>query len=306
MGTVMLLSTLVDSADPERVYNEVEYLLSEVSDSLDLKQIHQIYNDLIKLYDGNFAGYRQCTTKFHDLRHVTDVVLTSVRLMHAVYVDGRHFTDQQLTSFLIASIFHDSGYIQAEKDREGTGAKFMLRIADRSMAFVAHYFTQNKLENSLLPIIESMIKCTGSDVDTTKIKFHSLEVELLGKILGSADLLGAMADRTYIEKLPYLYEEYQEGESEKFDDEFDLLTQTTEFHTKTREKFSKQFSGVNKLMIKHFEARWNINEDLYETAITNNITYLEQMIKQHGKDYKDHLHRGGALDDNKDKDKDSE
>jgi len=148
-----------------------------------------------------------------------------------------------------------------------------------------------------------MLQATAFNFDATKVKFPSLEVELLAKIIGTADLLGQMADRTYIEKLLHLFDEqFQEQliEDDEEDNnsstptpinELELMKQTSQFHDNLKENFGKNFSGVNKLMKLHFKDRWNIDDDLYDVAIANNINYLKEIINKYGQDFKKHLHR---------------
>ena len=75
-----------------------------------------------------------------------------------------------------------------------------------------------------------MLECTGLDTNLTEITFESKEIELLGKMLGTADLLGQMADRIYIEKLLFLFREYQEGNIVGYNNELDLLKNTANFY----------------------------------------------------------------------------
>ena len=50
--------------------------------------------------------------------------------------------------------------------------------------------------------------CTVTALE--EIPFRSDETRAMGRILGSADLIAQMADRTYLEKFPLLFEEFQE------------------------------------------------------------------------------------------------
>ena len=49
-------------------------------------------------------------------------------------------------------------------------------------------------------------------------------------------------------------------------------------------------------MIYHFKERWNIDKDLYMDSIEKNIKYLQYILENHEKDYRDYLRRGNILE----------
>ena len=55
------------------------------------------------------------------------------------------------------------------------------------------------------------------------------ENEILGKMLGTADLLGQMSDRTYLEKLPFLYLEFKHAGIDGVGTELDFFDSTPGF-----------------------------------------------------------------------------
>ncbi|HLE11727.1 MAG: hypothetical protein A2504_15485 [Bdellovibrionales bacterium RIFOXYD12_FULL_39_22] len=307
MGNIVLLSSLVNMDEPKKVFAEIEFLLSSISPTFPIEKITKVLEDLISLYKGEYPPYKACTRKFHDLKHSTDVSLATTRLIHAAHLDGRRFTNAQLFSTIITSFFHDVGYIPKASEEFGTGIKLSLKIPNLSFDFINQYLKKNNNFNLLtaddLLNIKFMLQATAFNFDATKVKFPSLEVELLAKIIGTADLLGQMADRTYIEKLLHLFDEqFQEQliEDDEEDNnsstptpinELELMKQTSQFHDNLKENFGKNFSGVNKLMKLHFKDRWNIDDDLYDVAIANNINYLKEIINKYGQDFKKHLHR---------------
>ena len=88
-----------------------------------------------------------------------------------------------------------------------------------------------------LQICSNLLRCTGLDVKIAEIKFQTREHEILGKILGTADLIGQMANEHYLEKLPFLYNEFKEGGVQCYKDEFDLLKKTPAFWEMVKERF---------------------------------------------------------------------
>jgi hypothetical protein len=114
-------------------------------------------------------------------------------------------------------------------------------------------------------------------------------------MLGTADLLGQMADRTYLEKLLFLFYEFREGGVRGYDNELDLLKKTIDFYTIIRKRFASELDSVNEYMRYHFKVRWNLDRDLYMEAIENNIHYLKLILENHEKDYRDYLKRGDIV-----------
>jgi hypothetical protein len=114
---------------------------------------------------------------------------------------------------------------------------------------------------------------------------------MMGKILGTADLMGQMADRRYLEKLLFLYREFREANVGNFETELDLLSNTLEFYDMTKERFAGELGGVNRFMRLHMNKRWNIDRDVYTEAIDRKIEYLRMVLANHRKDYRLFLRR---------------
>ena len=114
-------------------------------------------------------------------------------------------------------------------------------------------------------------------------------------MLGTADLLGQMGDRNYLEKLPFLYREFSQGKIEGIGTELDFLDSTPGFYKTTLERLAHDLGGVNVYMRYHFRARWDIDEDLYISSIENSIRYLEYVLKNYREDVHAHLKRGGMM-----------
>ena len=64
---------------------------------------------------------------------------------------------------------------------------------------------KKKLDKKAVRETCNLIACTGLRVVIDNIKFQSKTEKLLGCMLGTADYLGQMSDRTYLEKLLFLY-----------------------------------------------------------------------------------------------------
>jgi len=290
------LSKLVRMDSPEAVLGEVLVILGLISPEFNTAPVTSAFNKAISLYEGTYPGYRPCNTGFHDLRHTTDTFLAQARLIHGAVVDGETFTEREIVLGLIAAVLHDAGYIQEEHDTEGTGAKFTATHVQRSMDFLQHHGAEYGLSEEEIAAGRAMILCTDLATDISTIEFPSAVIELLGKILGAADLLAQMADRTYLEKLLFLYHEFKEANIGGYESEVDLLQKTVGFYEFIAQRFETTLDSTDLFMISHFASRWNIDTNLYHTAIQRQKNYLQQILEMAGSDPRDHLKRDGIID----------
>ena len=123
------------------------------------------------------------------------------------------------------------------------------------------------------------------------VPFVSDENRILGQMLGSSDLLGQMANRTYLERLLLLYREFKEARFSHFKDELDLLKKTRDFYNNTRKMLATDLGGVEKYMSAHFKSRWKIKRDLYKESIEKQLHYLDGILLNREQEYEDHLKR---------------
>jgi hypothetical protein len=163
------------------------------------------------------------------------------------------------------------------------------------MDFLERHGAKYGLSNEEIIAGRAMIHCTDLAVDITTIAFPSPSVELLGKILGVADLLAQMADRTYLEKLLFLYQEFREGAVGGYESEEDLLRKTVGFYNFITQRIETQLDGTDRFMSSHFASRWDIHKNLYHEAIERQKNYLLQILEMPDSDPLDHLKREGIV-----------
>jgi hypothetical protein len=284
-------SRTVNMDDPQSVLQEVRTIVLMMFPEFDFTTEERVFKDIVRLFRGKYPGYRKCNTEYHDLKHATDTFLAMARLMHGVFLEGEKFTREHLNLGLICAIMHDTGYIQTFDDNVGTGAKYTLIDTKRSIAFMDKYIADNGFLKEDFKDFSDILMCTSLDKKIKEIQFKSRQIEMLCKMLGTADLLGQMADRTYLEKLLFLFYEFSEGGVPGYDNELDLLKKTIDFYAMTRKRFTSELDSMNEYMRYHFKARWNLDRDLYMEAIENHINYLKFILENHEKDYRDHLKR---------------
>jgi hypothetical protein len=129
-----------------------------------------------------------------------------------------------------------------------------------------------------VPVLKAMILCTDLTVHPSEISFPDPETSLLGKILGSADLLGQMADRTYLEKLLFLYQEFKEAKIGDYQSEMDLLRRTFGFYDRMCHRLQHALARTDRFMTSHFAERWGISANLYHVAMERHKLYLRRVL----------------------------
>ena len=287
----------VNMNDPQSVLKEVKATVSLIFPNFDFEMIDFAFEDFLNLFAGNYPGYKGCNTRYHDLKHTTDTFLALARLIHGATMKGIKLSRQGVSLALVSALMHDAGYIQTIDDTTGTGAKYTLSHVDLSIGFMSDYFEEKGYLREDFIYCRNIVSCTGLDVALASIGFSNPENELLGKMLGTADLQGQMADREYLEKLLHLYREFHEGGVSGYESELDLLKKTPIFYQATLKRFEEDLGGVWRYMRHHFRSRWDLDEDPYKTTIEGHMAYLKETLRHHSDDYHKYLRRGSLIPD---------
>jgi hypothetical protein len=280
---------------PRHVFSEVKKIVLLIAPHFDFSRIKTVYRDIVRLFNGTFPGYRKCNTGYHDLPHTEDCLLQVARLIHGARINGISFSELGINLGIIAALMHDSGYIQSEEEKSGTGAKYTLLHIERSIDFMQRYFASQDYPEDDFHFCEACLHCTGLNVRIDNIRFQSLENEIMGKILGTADLIGQMANLNYLEKLPALYKEFKEGRVPGYRDEFELVKKTPDFWEFTKGRLADDLGDMRRFLLDHFRVRWDINRDLVSEAVEIYIFYLKYIIENHPNDYRRYLRRDKML-----------
>ncbi len=275
------LYDLTDTNSPAESLSEIKNILLLIDPPPAPLPIEKVFADVIRLFKGEFPGYRASNTKYHNLEHTCSVALASARLIHGLHVQGQIFSPRMVQLCLIGALFHDTGLIQTEKELKGTGAQFTIGHEDRSISVMERYLTENGYSQKAIRDCGHIIKCTELFFPIEDIPFETEEVRTMGKVLGAADLVAQMADKNYQEKLPLLFLEFQEAGMEGFESPLELFKNTEEFYRSVaRKRMAGILGGVSSAALYHFRERWKINNDLYEESIKYNIRQMKETVME--------------------------
>jgi hypothetical protein len=273
------LAELVDMENPGAVLEEVKNIFVQHYRIAEFRSVRMAFNDFVRLFAGTYPGYRACNTRYHDVRHSTDALMAMARLIDGYIVSGRRLPSRAVQIGLIAAIFHDAGYIQKRSDTRGTGAKYTMNHVDRSVEFVAQYFSERGYTAADQRMATAMIRCTGLNTEITTGAFSSEAERVLGLMLGAADLLGQMSSRVYLERLRYLYQEFREGNVAGFGSEHQLLEKTVQFHAATQQRLAGVLEKIDRHAAAHFKTRYGVRKNLYQIAIERQMNYLRKLLE---------------------------
>jgi hypothetical protein len=141
---------------------------------------------------------------------------------------------------------------------QGSGAKYTAVHVSRSASFAGDFLSQRGLSQPDILAVQNMIRCTGVNANLQAIPFQNEAERMMGYALGTADLLGQMADSAYVEKLPVLYQEFAEASTfdpphaqglREFTSAEDLVRKTPGFwRSYVLPRIEKDFGGLHRFL----------------------------------------------------------
>jgi len=203
----------IDTKDPKAVEGEVRSICAAMFPGADLSFVPQAFEWSAECFAGHHRDYGPIDSRYHDFEHTLQATLCLARLLRGRQLAGAApaLTVTDLQRGLLAILLHDTGYLKRHDDTAGTGAKYTAVHVVRSQAFVDAFLAAKGFQPADVRAVQNMISCTGINVDLKAIRFQSEAERTVGFAIGTADLLGQMAARDYVEKLRALYDELSEA-----------------------------------------------------------------------------------------------
>lgn len=241
------------------------------------------------LVDGLFAGlhpaYQKADMKYHNLEHTLLATQCFIDLAEGRVAHGATpvFSARQFSLGYAAILLHDSGYLKTRDDRTGTGAKYTSSHVARSCALAASSLPALGCTMDEIDGVLSAIRCTGVTSKIELISFHNTVERVTGCMVATADYLGQMADPAYPEKLPSLFEEFEESnnfsrvpfESRMFRSPADLMAKTNGFWNNfALPKLEKDYAGVYRMLT------LPEGNNPYIEAVEANLARIEELATQ--------------------------
>jgi hypothetical protein len=284
------VSNRIDVEDPARVRDAVLGLFAARYPGSDLAPLARAFDDVAALFEGSFPGYLACDTLYHDVRHTLDMSLAMARLIdgyeRSCAPQDRLGARRAILGVLVA-LLHDAGYLKrASESHVGNGAVFTKVHVSRSADFISAYLPQIGF-GAEAPLAARLVHFTGYEMDIDDIRVDEPRDRMVGCLVGTADLIGQMSDRMYLEKCrEFLYREFvwaniaretlPDGrEVVRYASPEDLIIKTPGFYEYVaRTRMEKKLAGVDRFAAAHFDG-----PNLYQSEIERNMNFLRQVIE---------------------------
>jgi hypothetical protein len=275
----------VKTTDAAIVASEVRSIYLDLYRKPDVAALDRAFIDFAELYAGQHPDYYACDTSYHDIQHVLDVTLAMARLLHGYKRVGHEPLDERMFSLgIIIALYHDCGYIRNRKDtRHGNGAEYTLTHVSRGARYLRNYLPTIGMAD-LAPIAARVVHFTGYEVPIEKIRITRPIHRVIGNLLGTADILGQMADRCYLEKCyDRLFPEFvlggiarrknADGEEEIiFASATDLISKTPDFYESAAHRLDAVLEAAYRYAEPHFGGH-----NYYVEAVEQNISYARKI-----------------------------
>ncbi len=288
-------AALGNVTDSEEVEAQVNQIVHSFAPGHDLERIGQTFLLLRNAFNGKLAGYNSLKTPYHNTTHTNEVVLCSARMLHGLHLAGRGLDAEHIDAALMGALLHDIGYLMTDQEASGTGAQFTSTHVNRGVEFAKRYLVD--LSPSLLNSTVKVIQVTDHRQHPDWVRFDNPQQQLAAFATATSDLVGQMANREYLERLLYLYFEFQEANLGGFVDVHDLLEKTTSFYRMTRNRLDNDLAGLTPLLGRHFAAAQGVGRNFYAESIDQNLSYLHQMVSESRESRLNMLKRGGIVDE---------
>ncbi len=281
----------INVEDPDQVRAAVLALFSARYAGADLGPLRRAFEDTKSLFQGTFPGYLPCDTPYHDLRHTLDMTLAMARLVDGLErsrAAAERIGVRRAMLGMVVALLHDSGYMKrASEAHIENGAVFTKIHVSRSADFLSRYLPQLGFAEEA-PAAAKLVHFTGYEMDIDDIMLHDPKDRLLGCLVGTADLIGQMSDRMYLEKCrEFLYPEFVWGhiarekladgrEIVRYASPDDLMLKTPGFYEYVaRARIEKKLGGADRYAEAHFDG-----PSPYQSEIDRNMRFLKNAIEE--------------------------
>ena len=167
---------------------------------------------------------------------------------------------------VVIALLHDSGYMRrASEAHVENGAVFTKVHVSRSADFLSRYLPTIGF-GAEAETAARLVHFTGYEMDVDDIKVADPKDRLLGHMVGTADLIGQMSDRMYLEKCrEFLYQEFVLGsiaretlpdgrEIVRYSSPEDLIYKTPGFYEYVaRDRINRKLGAADRYAEAHFD-----------------------------------------------------
>ena len=258
---------------------------------VEMAALARAFDDIKALFEGRYPGYLPCDTLYHDARHTLDMTLAMARLIDGhdrMAAKERRLGPRRAVLGVVIALLHDAGYMRrVSESGVENGAVFTKVHVSRSADFLARYLPTIGF-GAEAELASRLVHFTGYEMDVDDIKVADPKDRQIGHMVGTADLIGQMSGRMYLEKCrEFLYKEFVLGsiaretlpdgrEVVRYASAEDLIYKTPGFYEYVaRERINRKLGGADRYAEAHFDG-----PSLYQAEIDANMRYLREAIEK--------------------------
>lgn len=203
----------VNTKSPAAVVQAVREAFAGIGAESSFPLLDRLFDDVQGMFEGRYAGYQPIDMSYHDFEHTLQATLCLLHILQgrSRTPDKPVLTVRDWELGVMAALLHDCGYLKANGDLTGTGAKYTFVHERRSCEFAREYLPRMGATATEIDDICSAIMCTGPRNKISQVAFRSEQGRHFAFVLVTADYLAQMSSPDYLDKLPYLYREFQEA-----------------------------------------------------------------------------------------------
>lgn len=284
-----------NSRDFGEIREQVRRIVGEIAPGHDMQHIDRAFRLIESGCRGSLDGYERLLTPYHDQAHMLEVVLCSARLLHGLHLGGTPLDALTVDACLVGALLHDSGYLMNEAEAVGTGAQFTLNHVARGVVF-AETELASLMPPELMAATGKVILATDHRPVAVMPDYETPGQRLAASVTATADLIGQMANREYLERLLLLYCEFKDGGIDFFADVHDLLEKTDGFYKLMMVRLQNELGGLAPHLIRHFEKTRGVRRNFYLESVNRNLDYLDALVREERARRLNRLRRGGIVE----------
>jgi len=204
-------------------------------------------------------------------------------MLHGLHLGGQGLDSDHIDAALIGALMHDIGYVMTDAEaavKESSGAQFTDTHVMRGVEFVRTHLVD--LPEDVLDTTIKVIQVTDHRKHPDWVKFATPMQQRAAYATATADLVGQMANRAYLERLLFLYVEFEEAQLGGFADFHDLLEKTTSFYRIMKGRMDTDLDAMSAHLTRHFAATGGEQrERRFERLKRGNV--VEKVLELKGK-----------------------
>lgn len=272
----------VDLRNPDAVVIAIDAIMHDrFGDGYGLPLLEQGIVDLARAFRGDYPGLLRCDTHYHDLRHAFDSGLAMARLIRGQAIATppeapEHINSEHASLAVLLALYHDIGLLRRTDEAHLQGAQLTPIHEARGVEFMRDYLSRTPLAH---------LAEKAELIMVTRLDWHlPPDIPLLDRaiasLLGTADILSQMADRTYLEKCrDFLFAEFcafglAGAPGLPYPNPKILLEKTPAFYMNLmRPRMQVEYGSADRYMKIHFGG-----ECPYAASIARNLDHLNAAL----------------------------